>query len=390
MNHKIEMGLKSEFWSRFEVRIVVLSLLVHLPLIIYDGLYNSDVPDGYHCPDYDLWIDRTEVILDGGVLYRDGSYPVRAMPLASYFLLPPVIFGGGHIAAFELYFSLFDTLAAILIYRIFLRGIGFFKGEVFAQRCAIFYALNPFVIANSTLRAQDECILVVFFLLFTYSIILNQHYKAAVILGLGVLIKPTIGLLLPLLIFAEGNKYQKLVRFGIISLVVGAIILPFYILAGSEIIEMIENVTFTGGIGIVYFLKAYGYDLPLAPFSILFIVSYFSICYLVITRKIEPWAASLIIMCCFLLIFTKVHSSYFLFALVYAAPFALDNRKLLIELSVIFPPILTFIDFAKASKRRGDLFFLFSGVLAWIIVALILLHLAFFTWKTVKSKQNMT
>ncbi len=390
MNHKTRLTAESKFWSRFEFRIAFFTLLIRLPFIIYDGLYNSDVPDEYHCPDYDLWMDRTEVILNGGVLYRDASHPVRAMPLASYFLLPPVIFGGGHIVAFEFYFSLFDMLAAILLYRIFLRGVGVFKGEVFARRCAIFYAFNPFVIASSTLRAQDECILIVFFLLFTYFIMLNQHYKAALVLGLGVLVKPTIGLLLPLLVFAKGNNRQKLVRLGISSFVMGVIILPFYLLAGSEIIEMIENVTFTGGIGILYLLNAHGYHIPLAPFSILFIASYLSTCYLVITRKVEPWIASLIIMCCFLLTFTKVHSAYYLFALVYAAPFALNNRKLLVELSVILPPVLTFIDIAKSSKHRGEILYLMNGILAWIIVTVIILQLVIFTWKTSTIKKNMT
>ncbi len=390
MDHKTGVSGESKFWSQFEFRIAFFALLVRLPFIIYDGLYNSDVPSEYHCPDYDLWIDRSDVILSGGVIYRDTSHPVRTPPLASYILLPPAIFADGHIAAFELYFSFFDIIAAILLYRVFLRGIGVFKGELFAKRCAIFYAFNPFVIASSTLRGQDESILVVFFLLFTYLMLQKEYKKAALILGLGGLIRPTIGLLLPLLIFAKGTNKERVVRLGITAFVVLAGVLPFFILAGSDATVMTGRLTSIEGVGILYLLVAHGYDIPLAPFTTLFIISYLAICYFVITRKIGPWSAALLIISIFLLAFTKVHSSYYLFALVYAAPFALNDEKLLVELYAIFPPALTFIDIAKSSSHSGEILYLTSGIVAWIIVTVIILHLVVFTWKTSTIKKNMT
>lgn len=390
MNHKIRLTGESKFWSRFEFRIAFFALLVRLPFVIYDGLYNSDVPSEYHCPDYDLWIDRSDVIVGGGVIYRDTSYPVRTPPLASYILLPPAIFADGHIVAFELYFSLFDVIAAILLYRIFLRGVGVFKGEVLAKRCAIFYAFNPFVIASSTLRGQDESILVVFFLLFIHFLIQKQYNKAALFLGLGGLIRPTIGLLLPLLLFAKGTNKERLERFGITASIVVVGVLPFFILAGSDAMDMTGRLTSIEGVGVLYLLVAHGYDIPLAPFTTLFIISYLAITYLVITRKIDPWPAALLIISIFLLAFTKVHSSYYLFALVYAAPFALNDKKILVELSVIFPPTLTFIDIAKSSKHSGEILYLASGIVAWLIVTVIILHLVLFTWKTSTIKKNMT
>jgi len=388
MNHKIRLAGESKFWSRFEFRIAFFALLVRLPFVIYDGLYNSDVPDEYHCPDYDLWIDRADVILGGGVIYRDTSYPVRTPPLASYILLPPAIFADGHIAAFELYFSLFDVIAAVLLYRIFLRGVGVFKGEVLAKRCAIFYVFNPFVIASSTLRGQDESIIVVFFLLFIYFLIQKQYNKAALFLGLGGLIRPTIGLLLPLLIFAKGTNKERLERLGITASVVIVGVLPFFILAGSDAMDMTGRLTSIEGVGILYLLVAHGYDIPLAPFTALFIISYLAISYFVIIKKIDPWPAALLIISVFLLAFTKVHSSYYLFALVFAAPFVLNDKKLLVELSAIFPPAVTFIDIAKSSKHSGEILYLASGIVAWLIVTVIILHLVLFTWKTSTIKKN--
>jgi len=368
-------------WSRFEFRLAFFCFLAHIPFIVFDSLFLSNFSKGFRATDYDAWTDRTETILDGGVLYRD--LPCRSPPLASYFLLPPVVLGGGRITAFEIYFSLINVIASVMIYKTLLN-----HGETFARNCSIFYAFNPLVIITSTVRVQDECIIALLFILITFFLIRGKYYLAATILGLGIMTKPVIALLFPLLVFAKGDVREKILR-GVISIGVSSMVLfPFYFFAGDRVFKVFQGYSKAEGTGILALLtNTHDYSLPTTPFTIIFILTYLATAYFVINKKFNHWIAITIILCVFFITFTKIHASYYLYFILYASPFVLINKRLLNELLLILPPTLMFLHRAKSDYYEGNLPFLFGGILAWIIVTIIVIHLLLIV---LKSQNNHT
>ena len=386
-------------WSRFEFRLAFFCFLVHIPFIIFDALFlPADFSKGFRATDYDVWIDRTDTILDGGVLYRDTTSPCRSLPLASYFLLPPAVFGRGHITAFEIYFSLINVITAVMIYKTLLN-----RGETFARNSAIFYAFNPLVIITSTVRVQDECIVALIFILISFFMMHGKYYIAATILGLGIMTKPIIALLFPLLIFAKGDVREKIFR-GVISIGVTLLIFsPFLYFAREEVFEVFRGYSkYAEGTGLLALLSdTHGYSLPITPFTILFIIAYFATCYFVIEKKFSHWFAITTILCVFFISFTKIHASYYLYFILFASPFIVINKRLLNELLLILPPTLTFLHRVKSRYYRGDILFLFGGILAWIIITIIVIHLLVIVLKShnnpnispferIKKQENLT
>jgi len=386
-----------QLWSRFEVRLAFFCFLVHIPFIIYDTLFlPSDFSKGFRATDYDLWIDRTDTILEGGVLYRDTLLPCRSLPLASYFLLPPAVFGGGNIIAFEIYFSIIDIITAIMIYKTLLN-----RGEFFARNCAIFYAFNPLVIITSTVRVQDECIVALIFILTTFFIMRGKYYVSAVILGFGIMTKPVIALLFPLLIFAEGDVREKILR-GVISIGIALLILfPFYFFAGEEVFKVLRGYSKAEGIGILaLFTNTHNYSIPILPFTILFIITCLMAYYFIIEKTFNFWLAITLILCIFFITFTKIHASYYLYLILFASPFVVINKRLLNELLLILPPTLMFLHRIKSDYYGGKLPYLFGGIIAWIIVTIIVIHLllivlksqnrvAIFPFERIKKQENL-
>ncbi|MFX0163504.1 MAG: hypothetical protein ACFE68_09290 [Candidatus Hodarchaeota archaeon] len=314
-------------------------------------------------------------------MYRDTVLPCRSPPLASYFLLPPVVLGGGYITAFEIYFSLINVVASVMIYKTLLN-----RGESFAKNCSIFYAFNPLVIITSTVRVQDECIVALLFILITFFMMRGRYYVAATFLGLGIMTKPVIVLVFPLLIFAEGDIREKIFR-GVISIGIALMVLfPFYLFAGEEVFKVFRGYSKAEGTGLLALLtNTHDYSIPVTPFTILFIITYLLASYYVIKKKFNHWFAITLILSVFFITFIKIHASYYLYLIIYASPFVLINKRLLNELLLILPPTLMFLHRAKSDYYEGNLPYLFGGILAWIIVTMIVIHLLVIILKSQNS-----
>ncbi len=88
--------------------IILVGVLVYGFFIVADGTLVRPWLDSSFgtTPDLAIYQERTDLILHGGLIYRD--LDIESPPLINYFLLPPQIISGEW-GAYEMYFSLFPS-----------------------------------------------------------------------------------------------------------------------------------------------------------------------------------------------------------------------------------------------------------------------------------------
>lgn len=215
--------------------ILILFLVFLLSLAIYLGIAWSTLahmgPIGYYGPTEaprfaDPWLARTETILNGGQLYKDVF--TATPPLTNYLLVPPswVALRTGTInpwatSSFMVYFSLFNFFTAVLIYYMF-------DDRQWGYLSALFFLLNPLTFGNTILRRQDESIIVFFIAVSLYFILRQQHTRAAISIGVSLLVKLTGAIPLPI-----GFWYSKKWQYGIFPPFVFLLgMIPWFITVG--------------------------------------------------------------------------------------------------------------------------------------------------------------
>ncbi|MEN9935594.1 MAG: hypothetical protein RLZZ387_2173 [Chloroflexota bacterium] len=175
----------------------------------------------------DAWIDRAEAIIEGRLLYRDVF--TTTPPLMNLLLVPPTLVSRafGHTnpwatLAFMSYFSLFNLLAAYVL-------LALPASREEGYRAALYFLLNPLTFGNALLRRQDESVLVFFFGLALMLVLHGPAGRAAVAIGVTLLVKLSGALLLPVA-FLRSRDWRFLV---VPPLVFGAAVLPFVLTAGQ-------------------------------------------------------------------------------------------------------------------------------------------------------------
>lgn len=221
----------TKLWKRYDVRLTAVflaSLVVYLLIAKY---YHA--PAGYYgttdAPRFaDPWIARTETILNGGLLYRDTF--TSTPPLTNLLLIPPslipIYYGNVNpwaTLSYMLWFSLFNLLAALVLLKTAEKPDEGYKA-------ALIFLLNPLTFGNTVLRRQEESIVVFFIALALMFILQRRHIKGAVAIGLGLLVKLTAAVVLPVT-FLHHRKWQYLILPALVFLLVMA---PFLVLAGRD------------------------------------------------------------------------------------------------------------------------------------------------------------
>ncbi len=228
-----ETSPKTALYRRDDVQIFALFLLLLLLYLAFAWLVLADW--GYYGtteqPRFaDPWIARSETILSGGVIYRDTF--TTTPPLTNLLLIPPSImskwFGHqnpGSTLSFMIWFSLFNLLAAYMLY---------FQGPTRAEgkQAAIWFLLNPLTFSNTVLRRQDESIVVFFIGLAVLFYFHRRYMTAAAAIGLGLLVKLSAGVLMPVMWL-----HRRDWRFLVVPVVVfGLVFTPFLLAAGESAI----------------------------------------------------------------------------------------------------------------------------------------------------------
>lgn len=280
----------------------------------------------------DPWIERAETLLQGGRLYSDVF--TTTPPLVNYLLIPPALIAKmtnyrnpGTTTAFMIYFSLFNLIIAYLLY---LSAQDRARG----YRWAMIFLLNPLTMGNSILRRQDESLIVVFFALAIFFYVKKRHALSSVAMGLGLLIKLTGGMMIPVAFLNRRNWRYLIIPFIVFALVFA----PFYLEAGEAAVfwdtsrEQTEHPFQFGGIslGALWTKWQMGrYANPiLTVYSIGFVSGVLLLLGYIAWRPAGLLPDLALLITGVLLLTAKLHCGYFLFLVFALAPLVTEDRRL--------------------------------------------------------------
>lgn len=312
------------FWKRYDIRLTAIflaSLLIYLLIAAY---YHA--PRGYYgtidAPRFaDPWMARSETILNGGLLYRDVF--TTTPPLTNLLLIPPslvpIYFGNINpwaTLSYMLWFSLFNLFTALVLLK-----MGTTEKEGF--QAAVFFLLNPLTFGNTVLRRQDESVVVFFIALALMLVLQRRHVKAAVAIGLGLLVKLSAAVVLPVA-FLHHRKWHYAILPGIVF---AAGMAPFLLLAGRDAIFWdfgtggAQHPFQYRGVSLVGLWNQFHTEqIPLLPMSIL-LVAATAVAALYIAWKQPGILQGVIILVAAVFLFSpKLHTGYFSVLVLAMAP----------------------------------------------------------------------
>jgi len=307
--------------SRHVEIIIFVSVVVHAIVLVFDLFmthilnkeYLSEVTFGLmsgRAPDIEYYRYNSSTILNGGVLYRD-IYTDQP-PLIQYLLVFPYA-AGGSILAYQIYFSVFNVLSTILLYKFPLTEDK--KLEFYAS---LLFAINPLTPIVAILKVQDESVCVFFFLLPIYFLLKQRLRLAALFLAIGVLVKLFPILLLPILLKEEKKWFKRLILLGITFVIMALIYLPFYIIAPEEVMRPINRYFVHqsfGGDGLyTIIVRDADISLPDITRRILYIPLILAYGF-IFKRNYDPLKSTALIIIIFFMVYTKVHYEYYLYAI---------------------------------------------------------------------------
>ncbi len=366
-------GLRLGYKSRILVLFLLLSFTyLALAYLVYEpaGYYGTTNEPRFADP----WIERTETILSGRLLYRDVF--TATPPLTNFLIVPPALiarlFGYKNpwaTLSFMLYFSLFNLLAAYtLLY------LGRSRRE--GWRAAAMFLLNPLTFSNAVLRRQDESILVFFWGLSLLLLIRRQHWQAAVAIGATLLVKLSGALLIPVAIL-HSRDWRYLV---IPTLVFALVMAPFLLLAGRDAIfwdfsqENTEHPFQFGGISLgslweLWHGKASA-DRYLEALSALFVLGVATMIGFVAWRRSGVLEDLALLTAAVLLLTPKLHAGYFSLLALTMAPLLQRHR---LEAPYFLLGALVIVgDFLKFPIRNYPVAFGFMAAVSALLLVIIL------------------
>ncbi|MGD2050011.1 MAG: glycosyltransferase 87 family protein [Chloroflexota bacterium] len=369
---------KSE--RRYISIIVGLFIILLLVYLLIANFYHA--PRGYYGtidqPRFaDPWIARSETILNGGLLYRDVF--TSTPPLTNLLLLPPslipILVGMVNpwaTLSFMVYFSLFNLFTALV-----LLNTGASKSAGFWA--AVLFLLNPLTFGNTVLRRQDESIVVFFVALSLLFILKNQHTKAAITIGVSLLVKLTGGLLIPAAFFNK-RDWRYLVIPPLVFLIG---LLPFLILAGRDAIFW--DFTTSGaqhpfqfkGVSLMTLWNAMNdgtRQISILPVAIIMIVGVLAAAAIIARYRFGIVEDMIILTTAVFLFSPKLHTGYFSILVLLMAMLIKDWR--LAILYFLFGALALVADFYKwPIIDYQAAFWLMVGVLILMVVLTVGLHL---------------
>lgn len=328
--------------------------LFSLLLIIYLAIaYFFHAPRGYYGtidqPRFaDPWIDRSETILSGGLLYQDVF--TSTPPLTNLLLvlpsLVPILVGTINpwaTLSFMIFFSLFTLFSALLLIR-----MGANRTEGFYA--AVIFLLNPLTLGNAILRRQDESIIVFFIALSLFFLIKDRHWLAGISIGLSLLVKLWGAVLIPVALLHKRDW-----RYLILPPVVFLIGLgPFLILAGQDAFfwdfgtSGAQHPFQFKGVSLMALwnqMNAGSSQVPLMPMAILFVICVIATAALVAWKRFGIIEDTIILTTGIFLFSPKLHTGYFSILVLLLALVIKDWRVVI--LYFLFGALAMVADFYK-------------------------------------------
>jgi len=311
--------------------LLVTTIIIYGPAIAY---FLSNTSIQY---DYDIYRERTQTIIDGGLLYRDVH--TETPPLINFILVPAQLLGGGDSAyVWGAYEAAFAFLLACLLYFATRRW-----DETRAFYLGTMALLCPFLLIESA-TGEDGAIVAFVFFAGAVSMLHGKRY-APVAIALGVWTKMWPVLLLPIeLMRAKGCKRRTevIVLAAIITLV---ITLPFLVLCFDEFVEFLSFYFLndpsrpSGGRSMWNFLRDGGYGVP-SMIELTLVLGALLATYLYSNhRGWSTWKSITFTMLVFILFYPKMHIGYYVMPFVLLSAWAVSDWRMTVRLFAAYIPI---------------------------------------------------
>lgn len=208
----------------FITAILLIALILRLGSLFFSQMHDAD---------FYSFLDRSSMILNGGMSFHDFVDP---KPLWTYTLAAWLYFSGSN----EFYASsLLILIDLLLIILVFFVGRDLFGRKGGYLACA-FYALNPFTIFFCSAEGKMDMIPILFSLLSFWLLINKKYGLSSISLGIGIVYKYLAGLcLIPFLFFISKSENKKVVIKYLIGCTATSFIvaLPFLMISPKEFIE---------------------------------------------------------------------------------------------------------------------------------------------------------
>jgi len=320
--------------------------LVLLAVVLYGGMIAADyagvrvwLDDSFGpTPDLPIYQERTSLILNGGIIYRD--LDIESPPLINYMLLPPQIIGGER-WAYEAYFSIFPMLTALGMYWVFRPyddRLAFMSGAL--------YLVCPYALQDATWGVQDEP-LVCFFYLLPALIMVTGHPKwSAVALAVGFWTKFLPIVMLPALMATLRSWRKALVPIAVTIAASFLIILPFLLVAPIDFLGFPSYYLLrnegegSAGMSLIYTLSEGGFVIDGLIGGSFAILAVLASCVMSWKWRLDPWRASMLSTVMFLSIYPMIRLSYYMIPFAFFTLWAVRDRRMILEMALMYLALL--------------------------------------------------
>jgi len=345
--------------------ILLVGIVVYGSFIVVDGLIIRQWLDSSFgtTPDLAIYQERTSLILNGGLIYRD--LDIEAPPLINYLLLPAQIIGGEW-WAYEIYFSLFPILTSLGIYAVMRRW-----DDHRAFLAALLFVICPFAVQDATWGIQDEP-MVAFFYILPVLLLLGGHARSsAVAVAVGFWTKFLPIVTYPITLLSIKGTRERLLSIGLVILVSGLVALPFLILAPEEFLRFPSYYLLgrsgegSAGMSIINLIGVGGWHLPGEVGAGLTVAALLLSYYLFKRWKLDVWRGAMLTTVMFISVYPMIRLGYFILPFAFFSLWAVQYKGIALRLIPMYVTLLFGQGFERASPGFD---YSFSWLLGLVLV----------------------
>lgn len=340
------------------VTVVIYGIIIAIEFLCVVDLIGPELAQ----PDIYNYQERTQTILDGGLLYRDVH--TETPPLVNYLLIPAQLLGGSQYNwVWSIYFSFFAFLIACLIY-VSLRH----WDDYYAFLAGLLVLVSPFTIVESS-GGEDESLVVFVFLIAVVLMLYERNRLAATAIAVGIWTKMFAILLLPIQFLRLQSLKDRIYFIVIVLAVSSAVALPFVILCYDDFTGFLnfyflgESGREAGGTSMWYFLRMGGLGIP-GEIELAIVLASLALTYLYChRRRMGVWESVTLVLIVFIVFYPKIHTGYYIMPVAMLSVWAAKDWKVAKRLFLAYAPI--FVSTGFAMRENGQILFEFEG--SWLV-----------------------
>lgn len=364
---RAEAALRSLSCRQKVAVLIITAVVIYGSFIAADGLGMRQVLDANFgpTPDLPIYQERTKLILNGGMLYRD--LDIESPPLINYILLPPQLLGGEW-WLWEAYFSMFPLLLAIALYSVMRRWDDFY-----AFLAAWILVACPYAVQDATWGIQDEPLVAFFYLLPVLLFMRGHRRTAGAVMSIGFWTKFLPVIQYPVLLLQIKSWRERLINLAWTAGAFLLIMLPFLLIAPIEFLNFPSYYLLgrdeegSAGMSLIYLLSRGGLyidGLVGAGLTVaVLILSY----YLVHKWGLDVWRGAMLSTVMFLSVYPMIRLSYFILPFAFFVIWAVRDKGTVLRIALMYLALLFGQGIAASDM---------SGLGGWSWLAAFLLVLA--------------